>query len=203
MIFAHSLIGVILAYLAFPLISKQFNIKKLQKYKKAFLYIPFILGSVFPDIDFAYLFLVDRHMGHRQLLTHSIIPYAILLLICVGLSLFSKSVRNYLYLGISFFIGITSHLVADMYIDPVYLFSPISKAIFLIQPFAFNPDAGIKGYLFSPYGFTEILIIICGMSVLINSFYKSKKEFILMLGIIGIIETSAILALIPYINSFN
>jgi len=204
MIFAHAFIGAIIAYIATPKMLQGTEAEKFWKLnKKSVLWLFAILSSVFPDLDILYVLLIDNSAEHRKLLTHSIVPYTIILILVLLIIKIKKIDKYYSQLTLISWLGVLFHLIADLYVAPVYLFTPISNVMLLWQPFHINLKDGIKAYIFSPYMLTELIIIITGTILLIKSFINEKKELIILLSILGMILISAIGTLIPFISSFN
>lgn len=204
MIFAHAFIGTIIAYIAVPNMLKGTGAEKIWKLNKKFtLWLFAIVSSIFPDIDIIYVLLNSNKIEHRKLLTHSIIPYTIVLIVVLAIVKTKKLDKYYSQLALISWLGVLFHLIADTYVAPVYMFTPISNIMFLWQPFYINLSAGIKAYIFSPYMFTESIIIITGTILVIKSFINEKKELIILLSILGMILISAFVTLIPFISSFN
>ncbi|MFA5995736.1 MAG: metal-dependent hydrolase [Patescibacteria group bacterium] len=77
MLFAHAPLGFLTVRATRRWWSK-FNLSKRQQRG---LYIAGGLGGIFPDIDLFYFYLVNASVNHRQLWTHGILPYLLVLLI--------------------------------------------------------------------------------------------------------------------------
>ena len=77
-----------------------------------------VLGSVLPDFDISLLFFV-KHVDHRLLLTHSIIPYTLLFIfINVFCSLYKSKKLNtnfVLMLNLVLYVGVLSHFLIDYF----------------------------------------------------------------------------------------
>jgi hypothetical protein len=89
-----------------------------------------LLTSIFaaaPDLDFLYFYLVSAENMHRQYITHSPIPYAILLLIFIALG---KAIKSpfLCWIGGAMFFGVTlGHLLMDSLYSGVMWLYPIDK----------------------------------------------------------------------------
>ncbi len=198
MIFAHAFIGLIIGYF---LTIKPINSKLYTKEKRLlYIFIAGIIGSIFPDFDFVFVFLLHNKDLHRHLLTHSLISYIIVL---VGFSIF-KYVRKrsiddlWQRIFWAFWLGAVIHLFADLIATPVYLFEPISNISMVLHRFRANETDGLRKYIFSPYMINEIIVIITGLVLLIMRFKNCKKELMILLGLLGTILLMAMIVLVPF-----
>lgn len=201
MIFAHAFLGLILASLFEKLLPLSTNY--LRSYQKMVIWSAFVIGAVFPDFDFLYLFFIDNSVSHRLFVTHSILPYVALLLL--GITYIRSFKKDILYENalIAFTIGVISHLLSDSVLDKVYFINPLTYQYILFQPFELNKDLGFAGYITSPYMIMESAISLFGFYLLIINLYKTNYVFRFMLGLIGIIQLGVAFALMPFLQSFN
>lgn len=201
MIFAHTFIGMLVASGINPKLikSKGFPITK----QKLLIWASAMIGAIAPDFDLLYVFFIDNTAFHRNLISHALFPYILLLII--GLIIIKVKNLNTLYISLllAFFLGIVSHLVADMFLDTVYPAKPFSSKGLSLNPFPLDKSSGLLGYFTSPYMVIEIIISLLGLSVFIKSLHKHKKEFKLLLVLLGIIQIGTIIALIPFLYKFN
>ena len=204
MIFAHAFIGLIIAFFFTPSIVKDTEKQRIWGHThKLWIWLTAIAFSILPDFDLVYIFLIDSTAKHRHLLSHSIVPYTIVGIITLFVLIYKRSDRFFKYLVIIAYTSITFHLLADAYTAPIYAFLPIINKSFSLQPFPLDINSGLLGYISSPYLTTEIIIIIAGTILLIKSFIKEKKELLILLFSLGMIEISVIIALLPFVYSFN
>ncbi len=201
MIFAHAFLGLIIGYI-FTIKPTKSNLYTKQK-RLLIIFVSSIIGSIFPDFDFVFAFLLHNKELHRHLLTHSLLLY---FLIIFGFFII-KYFKNYKNETIdtlwirtfwAFTVGAIVHLFADFIATPVYLFEPLINRGFVLVKFHAKETEGLRKYVFSPYMLNEIGLIILGVILLILRFKNYKKELIILLGLIGIILLSAIIVLIPY-----
>lgn len=204
MIFAHAFVGLIIAYIINLTIKKEDKIGVIfGQSKELLLWVTAILFSISPDLDLLYIYFIDETAKHRHLLTHSLVPYTVVFLIIIIYLFYKKTNNFYKYIALTAYLGISFHLFADLYTDPVYLLAPFIDKSFSLQLFLINKSEGLRAYVLSPYLATEIIIMITGTILLFKNFIKRQKELIILLALLGIIEASAIMALLPFIYSFN
>lgn len=194
MIFAHSFIGLFVA--------KRFD-KNYHKTDKMLIWIAAILGSIFPDVDIPYIVFVNPLAKHREIITHSIFLH--LLILSIGLFILNLKNFKKLYkqIVLAFFAGSFFHLLADLLVDKVYLFRPISRTPVMFRLFPLNKSDGFLGYMRSPFILLELTLILGGLALLIKDFRKFNKEFKIILGILAIILLVAFISLIPFLREFN
>ncbi len=201
MIFAHVFIGMLFAFfLTKKLLKNTKDDKFIGQSKQMILWATVMLFSVFPDLDLLYVFFIDNTVKHRTLLSHSLVPYTIILFILLFIF---KTNSFYKKITLMAYLGIVGHLLADIYVGPIYLLAPFNKMAFVIQPFPLDHNGGIIAYFKTNYMKTEIIIMLIGTSLLIKTFIKDKKDLIILFLLTGIIEISALVALVPFVYSFN
>ncbi len=125
MIFAHGPLGFLCSWIAKPL-QKKFSFSKKTMYV---LWGVGILGGIFPDADLFYYYIVDATASHRALFTHTPITYVLLLL--VG-GLITWLLKKYAWFAavLVFSVGALSHVLFDMIVSQVRVFSPLSESYF-------------------------------------------------------------------------
>lgn len=202
MIFAHAFLGMLFAYsLEKYLIFHKSKVKYV--HQKTIIWLTFIFGAIFPDIDILYVLFVDKNIFHRELPTHSLISYLLLYLIIYLLIKYKKLDRLYLNIAKAFTIAVISHLLSDLYVDRINILNPFFNESFIWAPFFLDKSQGFLGYIKSPYMFTEILIILTGQSAMLTSFAPYKNEFKLLLAVsIGVL-IAAFIFLIPFLHDLN
>ncbi|MBI2416038.1 MAG: metal-dependent hydrolase [Candidatus Kerfeldbacteria bacterium] len=85
------------------------------------LYAVAFIGGMFPDIDLFFYYFVNATLSHRQFITHSLIPYSIIVLLGVILQ------RR----GVSLFaLGALTHLVGDTLVGTAAIFLPFSNHLY-------------------------------------------------------------------------
>ena len=152
MIFAHSFVGLPITY----------ELLKKENYSKEFKNLAYFVGitsAVLPDFDLA-LGIFIHDLNHRQLISHSLIPYLlvfiILYLVSIPLKKYQKRLR---ILNLIFFLGVCSHLFLDFVAGGLALFSPFYTGIVGIVP-NFNPYPNFfVSYFSSVYLLLEFLFL--------------------------------------------
>lgn len=87
-----------------------------------------LLGSIFPDFDFAYLILMqDFGSSHREYWTHMPFFWLCITMTFGAFILFLKPHKNILIGGIFFLTNIWVHLILDTTMAPIYWFKPFSS----------------------------------------------------------------------------
>lgn len=216
MIFAHAFIGQILAYFLVPrletheetvslpkwlrrfAIPAQFHITK--KVQRVLLWLIFILASIFPDIDILYILFINPDVSHRTLFTHSLIPYLVLVWAIVLIARYKKLPKFTISASSAFIVGIFFHLLADMFAEEIYPFNPIFPQSYQLLLYNVISTQGLTGYFKSPYMAVEVLIIVTGISLLINTFKKFNNELKFLLTVSGIILVLAAITVTPFLQ---
>ena len=201
MIFAHAFIGMIIAF-AYESVYRGKGVFSNQRQKMA-LWTSAILGSIFPDCDILYLIFINPQAYHRELLTHSMIPYLFVLALIIGGSRLHQYTKIQASVIAVFFIGILFHLIGDSFVDKVYLFKPFSNFSFQFEHSQIDKNKGFLGYFHSSFMLAESMISLLGFGLFIKSFANFHKQFRLLLSFIAIIEAGVFIALLPFLYSFN
>lgn len=149
MIYTHTLLGASATYI---LIKNH----KFSKIQKNILYFLGIVGSTFPDFDLILMFFKPA-IQHRDLLSHSLIPYSILFL--VVMLILRKSSDFAKMANTSFFLGVLTHLFSDLLFGGLVLFAPFTgiRFGFPIAPFE-NRFNWAVSYFHTRYMLIEVLI---------------------------------------------
>lgn len=162
MIFAHSFVG-------FPI---TYELLKKENYSKEFKNLAYFIGitsAVLPDFDLA-LGIFIHDLNHRQLISHSFLPYILIFLILFVVSRFLKKYQKRLQLlSLIFFIGVSSHLFLDFIAGGLALLSPFYTGIVGVVPNLSPYPNFFVSYFSSAYLFLEIAFF--GIY-----FYYLKKE---------------------------
>ena len=195
MIFAHSSLGVLSAYI----IDKTRNCTR----TTLFIWIAGILGSVAPDIDILYVVLIDPTSSHRGFFTHSLPLYFLGFLWAYIYIRLSKLPNYFEKAALAFSLGTVFHIVSDAIVDYVYPVKPFVNFAYTFRLFPLYKDQGIFSYITSPYMLLELIIIAIGLAILIKNFRKCKKNFRVLLTLLGIIEIGVFIGLIPFLYEFN
>lgn len=149
MILAHGPLGYLLAY----------AVRQRWPYPRWYYWFG-ASGGIFPDIDLFYYYLVDSSVSHHQLLTHSILPYIILLVIAWGI----KPVRLPVML---FALGCISHVLADTLTGYVAIVSPLSDVMIGLPSW---------GYSFVANSTLEFIMIVLAL----GTFVRRKRTWFLI-----------------------
>lgn len=124
MFIAHAPFGYILGELTAPKVAKLFT-------KPILVIAVMVLGSLFPDIDMLYFYLIDhRHTHHHKYMTHWPIVWLGLILMSLAMLWVARNKKNPLLL---FLFGVTGflHLVLDSVVGDIWWFAP-----FVDKPYA-------------------------------------------------------------------
>lgn len=155
------------------------------------IYFVAIVGSIFPDLDIA-LLLFDPNIQHRQLISHSLLPYILLLLITM---LISKIKRNTTYevLAKAFFIGTSSHILLDLFAGGLVLLAPLSFTTFGF-PIYFDAQSEIWGktYLTSWYMVAEAVFFILYLATI----YRNNNKVLMWSPIFFLIVSMVMFLLV-------
>lgn len=161
--------------------------------QRYWLYGAAIAGSVFPDFDLFYYYLVNAFTSHRLLPTHSFIPYSILLII--GTLLNKRQPHRVVGFGILLFaLGGIGHIIADMYTGMAAGFAPLSLKVFGLYSLASISNSWFGRYPFLTNYITEYFIYAVAL------LYAVRKKA--LVGIILGIATGIVLPGLLYINNF-
>ena len=216
MIIAHVFIGILLSIA----INKFYRLKKItiplrlnlpiiKNLSESFLIVSaFAFGSILPDLDIPFIKIIGWEIEHRQLLTHSAVPYILLVIIFLLLTFLFYNIptlkkqtnaRTIIVLLLFLFIASLLHVCTDIFTAPSLLFAPIYIKTIYYPLFPFDPDPNwFKNYVYSPNIFLELIPFILAL-VLLPSSLKNKRELMYMLFFLGILLTSIFLTLIPFI----
>lgn len=123
MIFAHGPVGM-LATAALKPALRQVIPQVVHRNWMRLLWIGF-LGGIIPDLDLFYYYLIDASESHRTFITHTPLPYLVLLVI--ALVWWSMRRHRWAAYGIVFAIGALSHIGADMLASEVRLLYPFTN----------------------------------------------------------------------------
>lgn len=213
MIFAHFFIGVLLAMLVYT----NSNVKKIvdrlnlniyffKQFSGKFIFIAsFAIGSILPDLDLPFFILLfNADVEHRDLITHSTIPYIFMSSVFILLiRLYNSSSNNNLktIFYILFFLSVNSlvHVVLDVTTAPSILFAPFQQRTYYFPVFTYDVNVNwFQSYLRSGFLFVEALTIAITL-IFLPGFLQKRLELILMLFFLCIIVTSISLTLIQLI----
>jgi hypothetical protein len=152
MILAHSFIGA-------PITYQIIKNKELTPKFKNLIYFVGITGAILPDFDLLLTFFI-KDLNHRQLVSHSIIPYLILYSTLFLISLTTRSFKKELQIFNNvLFLTIFSHLFIDALVGSIALFGPFDKTLYGIPvPFGGGRDFFVN-YFNSYYTFFELAVI--------------------------------------------
>lgn len=187
MIIAHAPIGYLLAYTT----QRWWN-RSLTKTQQLWVYIVSAVAGAFPDIDLIYFYFIDSQVSHRQLLTHSFVPYLIILLVGALLYRFNKT-RYAGVLTLWLAVGAFSHLFADMLIGQADIFAPFNSGLYGLVSFAWYRNSIFMHYSFVTNFLAEFILI-----ALAALTFTPHKRFWLKLGLIGAVVAGVGLV---YINN--
>jgi len=187
MIIAHAPLGYLLAYS-----SRWWWSPSLTKAQQRWIYVVAAIAGAFPDIDLFYFYFINSQVSHRQLLTHSALPYLIILII--GLVLYAfRRLRYSAWLVVFFAVGTLSHLAADMLIGQTDLFMPFSNRLYGLVSFPFYRESIFMHYSFVTNFLAEFIIIVVAALT-----FTQRKRFWLKLGLASAIIVGLVLV---YINN--
>jgi len=149
------------------------------------LFIVGAIGGMFPDVDLFYFYFVDASVAHRQLLTHSILPY--LFIIALGFVLLKIRQPWWGWLTLLFGLGGMSHLFADMFVGLAAALAPFTNTVFGLLTIPGVGDSWFGRYSFVVNYFTEFVIIV----VAIGTVVTNRRRFIY--GAVGTVIAVSIL----------
>jgi len=173
MFLAHGALGLTAAYST----KKIWKENKYSSNYKALLYASSIITGILPDLDFIYAFFDTVKTSHHLYITHTFLPYLIINLLIIVISLFVKSKIKNLLRSFSFIfsINIILHLLADALVSKIRLLYPLSKKEFVLSNISpiIKTNNLVLSYFFTPISlFTEITILAISIFVL----YKLRKD---------------------------
>ncbi len=129
MFLAHGPLGYSIGYL----LSKRFQFPRWQLWLAA-------AGGVFPDVDLFYYYLVDSSVSHHQYLTHSLLPYLLVIL----LAWWIKPLRWPVTL---FALGSISHVLVDMLTGFVAIWNPLSDHMVGVPTWSYSQTMNLLAEL--------------------------------------------------------
>lgn len=188
MVFTHALVGSLTT-------KKLIKNKKLTSSQITTLYTVGIVSSVLPDFDTIVL-LFDSSLLHRQFISHSFIPYLIIILFAYLFAFLTKN-RFLKYLISAFAIGTLGHLVLDYLYGGIAAFSPIKRGMYGFS-MSFPSTTRIEwaqGYLVSKFMLGEIIVF----GLFLTEISKIKNKVAKILPIIFIAISSLMLSLVTFI----
>lgn len=125
MLLAHGPLGYLIAHST----KRYWGATQRSKKQRTILYVTAFVAGILPDIDLLYFYFVDAMQSHRQLPTHSLLPYLTILIIGVTCYyLFRKPFWSIVLIFSG--VGAISHLMADSIIGFTILLSPFSDQLF-------------------------------------------------------------------------
>jgi inner membrane protein len=158
MILAHGPLGYLLAY-----VSQNRWYTQIQPAQRRWVYLAAFIGGIFPDVDLFYFYLVDSSVSHRQLITHSLITYTVLLIVMVLLLKLRPQQRFWWLAGIVFCVGAYSHIAADMLIGMAALFNPMSQTLYGLVSIPWYRDSWFMRYNLVTNFTAETVIILVAL----------------------------------------
>lgn len=196
MTFAHAPAG----YLALRFLEKFWNKKKVFKKKKRLvLYLVGILFSIFPDFDLFYHYFYSANTPHRQYISHGIIIYLSLFLLVylIGLIFKKQFVKSLAWVIL---IGVSMHLLLDMFASGIAVFNPISTWMFGLRSIWIIKYSFFTRNIFLINCVLELLLILAAIDVFVFDFIKKAKIKLIIL-ISSIIIFVAGFCGLAYINN--
>lgn len=169
MLIAHGPLGYVIARSIVP---------KLRKFKPSRLQLRWyygiaFIGGIFPDIDLLYYYFVEAVFSHRQFITHSFLPYLVIILLGMGIA----CVKRWRWIGvcsIAFAVGALSHVVADSLFGLTAWFAPFTDHVYGVPKLSWyelNP-------LTTTYEFTSKFIIeVFIIAGAVYTVVKNKRHF--------------------------
>lgn len=159
MLIAHGPLGYLIARSVVPKLRKL----KPSRLQLRWYYVSGFIGGIFPDIDLLYYYFVEAVFSHRQFITHSFLPYVVIVLLGIGVML----IKRWRWIGvctIAFAVGALSHVVADSVFGIAAWLAPLSDAMFGLQKMSwFYSVALTTTYEFTTKFIMEVIIIIAAL----------------------------------------
>ena len=135
-----------------------------------------LLGSVFPDLDLFYFYLISkRQISHHDYWSH--IPFlwlCFMLLTFLVIKILKKD--NWQFPILLFFVGIFSHMILDSIAAPIHWFYPFSQKAFQLVEVPSVYDWWVWNFILHWSFVLEIGICLCAGFVLIQEFKKSNSD---------------------------
>lgn len=161
MIIAHGPLGYLLAY----------TVRKRWPFPRWYYWFG-ISGGIFPDIDLFYFYLVDSTLSHHQFITHSLLPYMIIL----AIGWLIKPIR---FPVILFALGCISHVLADVFTGYVAVFMPFTNTMIGLPAWGYNLVTG---------GLAELVIILLTLGTIMNksAWIRVSMVSLIVIGVVFI-----------------
>ena len=158
MVFVHAFAGACVTNLVI-------RGKNLSDRQKSIVYALGIIGGIFPDFDLI-LLLLTLAETHRNLASHSLIPYTLFVIAWV---LFFKK-KSFLKLcGAVFYFGVLNHLGLDMLTGGLVALAPFSYHIYgFTFPANLTRAEWARLYLASPKHITAEFVVLLSYLILIR-----------------------------------
>lgn len=194
MLIAHGPLSYLIAYST----RRYWQAASRTRRHRTVLYAVAAVAGMFPDIDLLYYYFIDATQSHRQLLTHSLLPYVILLL--VGLICYYFGRKPFWSIVIVYAgIGGLSHLLTDSIIGFTILLSPF-----------FDLPVGLPSWNWWQQSLfmRQPLIILLGLELLIivgagATLVKAKAAYYSCAGILGVIGLVGLVFLSRHVYPAN
>ncbi|MBT6401463.1 metal-dependent hydrolase [candidate division WWE3 bacterium] len=153
MVFSHAFAGAALT----KLIKKTVSKKMFKKHQNIFYFVG-IIAAILPDLDIISM-LFDTSIRHRELLSHSLLPYVLISLIIWIISQIKES-KPLALISVIFLVGTLSHLFFDYVAGGIALLAPFTDKIY---GYAINlpsdpPLLWLSTYMKSKYMIMEFFV---------------------------------------------
>lgn len=186
MIFAHAPLGYLTAYAT----RRWWNQPLRTRSQRVLIYAIATVGGMFPDIDLVYFYFFNASLSHRQLLTHSLLPYAIIMLL--GFILVQLRFQRWRWLGrllIAFTLGVYSHFLADAWVGRLIVFYPFSTELFGLSSWSWYANSIFLRYsLTTNYTAELLLFIVAGYTLVKKKLWYIVTAIILIVGgVLGLV----------------
>ncbi|MBU1178426.1 metal-dependent hydrolase [Patescibacteria group bacterium] len=174
MIFSHLPAGFIAAY-----ITRKIWRKNLSQHQVNWLYVVGGLAGILPDVDTLYYYLIDSHLSHRELITHTPILYVV---ICTLLYLLGCLFRRRIWqsLSVVIFAGAFSHLLLDSLNSGIGWLHPTTNLIFGLLSISVLADGWYGQYLLVITLLIELAIFLLAGNIIFWARYKQRQGKIIV-----------------------
>ncbi len=138
--------------------------------------ISFLVGSVFPDVDMFYFYLIDqgRH-HHHHYWTHLPIFWLGILVLSSLIGLFSRT-KRFAWIAASFVGGVFLHLILDTPFAGICWLYPLSDQIFHLITVPATRSWWVWSFVFHWSFLCEIAICIAAVALYVRRNCRSRKK---------------------------
>ncbi len=144
------------------------HLKKKNNFRNKSILQVTLFGSIFPDLDLVYFYLIDnRQTLHHDYWIHTPFYWFVIYLMSISLAKLLK-LKKYSPFITAFHLGIFLHLILDTYVGKINWFFPFSKQSFAIFEVPERYDSWILNFVLHWSFILELAILVYALIIFFN-----------------------------------